>query len=204
MKIITTTTLLLLVLTACVYAEQQKKRGDRRGEDAAAQSEALNRFDQILEEEKQKKGQWPNAPSPPEAAGVEMLDDQTKAQYLIATREYYGYRVSGYQHRREVFRWQFYSSKIIFYVVIFLVLSGVYFSGIQFHRPLSRRRPNGFAEQNEMTKAVSVERSEVTEVVASVKGIKVSSPILGVIILVISLLFFYLYLVFVYPINEVL
>ncbi len=44
---------------------------------------------------------------------------------------------------------------------------------------------------------------ETTEIVASVKGIKVSSPILGVIILVISLLFFYLYLVYVYPITEI-
>jgi len=32
----------------------------------------------------------------------------------------------------------------------------------------------------------------------------VSSPVLGVIILVISLAFFYLYLVFVYPIKEIL
>jgi len=35
-------------------------------------------------------------------------------------------------------------------------------------------------------------------------GLKVSSPVLGVIILVISLAFFYLYLVYVYPIGELL
>jgi hypothetical protein len=37
----------------------------------------------------------------------------------------------------------------------------------------------------------------------STAGLKVSSPVLGVIILVISLAFFYLYLVYVYPISEI-
>jgi hypothetical protein len=34
-------------------------------------------------------------------------------------------------------------------------------------------------------------------------GIKVSSPVLGVVILVISLAFFYFYLVYVYPIENI-
>ena len=42
----------------------------------------------------------------------------------------------------------------------------------------------------------------VTSFSASATGISVSSPVLGVIILVISLAFFYLYLVYVYPISE--
>lgn len=37
----------------------------------------------------------------------------------------------------------------------------------------------------------------------STSGIKVSSPVLGVIILALSLAFFYLYLVYVYPIKEI-
>jgi hypothetical protein len=44
---------------------------------------------------------------------------------------------------------------------------------------------------------------EPTELEISKSGVKVSSPILGVIILVISLAFFYLYLVYVYPIEEI-
>jgi hypothetical protein len=47
------------------------------------------------------------------------------------------------------------------------------------------------------------EPESITEFEASAKGIKVSSPVLGVIILVISLAFFYLYLVYVYPISEI-
>jgi hypothetical protein len=42
-----------------------------------------------------------------------------------------------------------------------------------------------------------------TEIDLSTSSVKVSSPVLGVIILVISLAFFCLYLVYVYPISEV-
>ena len=90
-------------------------------------------------------------------------------------------------HRREVFEWQLSSSKIIFYVVIFLVLIGVFFSGVQFY---AAHKKNFMDDK-------------VTEISASAKGIKVSSSVLGVIILIISLMFFYLYLVYVYPINEI-
>ena len=43
-----------------------------------------------------------------------------------------------------------------------------------------------------------------TTISASAKEIRVSSPVLGVIILIISLLFFYLYLIYVFPIEEIL
>jgi hypothetical protein len=48
---------------------------------------------------------------------------------------------------------------------------------------------------------ISIEKSSVTEFSASPQGIKVASSTLGVIILVISMCFFYMYLAYVYPIN---
>jgi hypothetical protein len=122
----------------------------------------------------------------PQAPGPEMLDPKTKERYLTALQHYYEYRISGYEHRRRVFEWQLFSSKFIFVVVLVLVLAGIYFAAVQFHTALGRK-----------------EKEEVTEFVASATGIKVSSPVLGVIILVISLAFFYLYLVYVYPITEI-
>jgi len=83
-------------------------------------------------------------------------------------------------------------------VVILLVLLGVYFSGVQFHRGLRETRMQRATDD---TQAPAEE--PVTEIEASMQGIKVSSSTLGVIILVISLAFFYLYLVFVYPIKEI-
>ena len=130
-------------------------------------------------------------PEPP-AAG---LAPETRAMADAAFAAYYEYRAQGYQHRHEVFRWQLFSSRIIFGVVIALVALGVYFSWLQF---LAGRqvRVEGEGDPGDATHPSTVK--------LSTSGIEVSSPVLGVIILAISLAFFYLYLVHVYPINEVL
>jgi hypothetical protein len=75
-------------------------------------------------------------------------------------------------------------------VVIVLVLAGIYFAAVQFHYGMKHRKPGEAGEES-------------TEFVVSLKSLKVKSPVLGVIILVISLVFFYLYLVYVYPIVNV-
>lgn len=96
---------------------------------------------------------------------------------------YYENLKEGLAHRKKVFQWQYVSSIIIFYVVIGIVAVGLYFSWMQFHA-----KPDGDVG--------------VTSIEASKTGVKLSSPVLGVIILVLSLAFFYLYLVHVYPISE--
>lgn len=118
------------------------------------------------------------------------LDEAGQASMRASLKAYYDYRIQGFQHRQRVFQWQLLSSKVIFVVVIFLVLAGIYFSWLQFRADLRKSGDGG--EQS------------VSTLEASGKGIKVSSPVLGVIILVISLLFFYLYLQHVYPIEEIL
>jgi len=84
-------------------------------------------------------------------------------------------------HRENVLRWQHLSTKIILFVVLVLVGMGLYFAWVQFH--------SGSRDES------------VNELNISMDGIKVSSPVLGVIILTLSLAFFYLYLVHVYPIS---
>jgi cobalamin biosynthesis Mg chelatase CobN len=138
----------------------------------------------------------------PEPPGM-LFDDSTQKKYLAAMSEYYDYRLSGFQHRRRVFEWQLLSSKIIFVVVIGLVLVGVYFSWVQFRSSFKPPYGVDIAKKKEDGETVSVER-EKTELEASLSGIRISSPILGVIILIISFLFFYLYLAHVYPISEIL
>lgn len=129
----------------------------------------------------------------PGASEQVLNDPATRDAYLTYIQARYRYLASsGLEHRRNVFAWQHWSSQVIFGVVLVLVGAGVYFSAMQFHRGLrpARRMPR-------------TESEEKTEFTASLKEIKVSSPVLGVIILAISLAFFYLYLVFVYPIQEV-
>jgi len=126
----------------------------------------------------------------PEIMPSELLEPETASAMQLAIKAYYDYRSKGFDHRQSVFQWQLLSSKIIFVIVIFLVCIGVYFSWVQFSAGMK-----GKAKEDS---------SSETTIEASATGIKVSSPVLGVIILVISLMFFYLYLVYVYPIEEIL
>jgi len=206
MKYLITICVLILGVAALSYAQQPAKEEDKK-ESPAKQSEAAKRMNEVLEEERLQGSKEPGSKELgtsvlPDASSLEGLDQPTKEQYYAAMREYYNYRILGYKHRMEIFNWQFFSSKIIFFVVIFLVLSGVYFSGVQFHSSMKQKHVIGLTAKDGAAGMVAPEKSEITEVEASLKGIKVSSPILGVIILVISFMFFYLYLVFVYPIVD--
>lgn len=131
-------------------------------------------------------------PMHPDAPSPLFTDATTQKAYLDALQEYYRYRSAGLEHRREVFKWQLFSAKIIFAVVLVLVAAGIYFAAVQFYAGLRRQGPDSDGTER-----------PVTEISASPEGIKVSSPVLGVIILVISLAFFYLYLVYVYPIEDI-
>ncbi len=132
----------------------------------------------------QTRGQDPMLPESPATA---FADQSTLQVYQQSLRAYYGYRQSGLEHRSKVFQWQLLSARIIFVVVLILVIAGIYFAAVQFH--------SGMKQQDG--------QNMQTELSATAEGIKVSSPVLGVIILVISLAFFYLYLVHVYPIEDI-
>ena len=127
------------------------------------------------------------APQPSDPPRGVVFDEETEAAYRKAWQAYYKYRVQGYEDRLQVFAWQSISTKVIFGVVVALVLAGVYFAAVQFHVGMRAGREAGEAGEVEM----------------SFKGVKVRSPVLGVIVLTISLGFFYLYLVYVYPIENV-
>lgn len=128
-------------------------------------------------------------PEGPTGFGV---SDETAAAYEATLRAYYDYRQRGYEHRMGVFEWQSFSSKLIFAIVLVLVFLGMYFAAIQFHVGLRRSGRSGPTDE-----------AEATEFVVSVSELKVRSPVLGVVVLAISLAFFYLYLVYVYPIENV-
>jgi len=115
---------------------------------------------------------------------VDVADKQTAQTCWNAYRAGLEYYEWGIAHRKRVLWWQHMSTRAIFFVVLFLVGAGIYFAWVQF-----RAAPTSGA---------------TSELEISMQGVKVSSPILGVIILTLSLVFFYLYLVYVYPVNEVI
>jgi hypothetical protein len=118
-----------------------------------------------------------------------LKDAETNAAFLSAIRAYYTYRETGLVQRQRVFAWQLVSSKIIFVTVLLLVGAGIVFAAIQFGVCLRR--------------TATAAHEETTSIDLSTTSVKVSSPVLGVIILFIALAFFYLYLVYVYPISEI-
>jgi len=131
----------------------------------------------------------------PPAPPAWVKDADTNAKFLEAMRAFYDYRKSGFEHRRRVFNWQLLSSRLIFVTVLLLVATGMVFAAIQFRIGL-RRTLTAVPDEKPV--------ESVTQIELGVKSVKVASPVLGVVILVISLAFFYLYLVYVYPIEEIL
>lgn len=161
---------------------------DRENSPEPADTSRIDAMESALEAEDNQNGYQPL--QAPVMISGKLMDAEGQAAMQAALKAYYDYRTEGYDHRKRVFEWQLLSSRIIFVVVITLVGAGIYFSWLQFRADLKTTDKEG--------------NRGVSTLEASTSGIKVSSPVLGVIILVISLLFFYLYLQYVYPIEEIL
>ncbi len=167
--------LLVIFLIAGVTLYSQENENQMNQEKKAAISAFLDTF------------QVESSIFPDTLKEVYRKDSTVLAKYYESLIQYFDYRISGYKHRERVFSWQLFSSKVIFFSVLFLLIVGVYFSYLQFRK----------AMKGDSSETLS------TDLEASAQGFKVSSPVLGVIILVISLIFFYLYLVYIYPIREI-
>lgn len=145
----------------------------------------------------------PAATAMPTDPGSAVLSDPaTRQRYLDAMQRYYEYRANGYAYRSRVFEWQLFSSRVIFLIVLVLVSAGIYFAAVQFR---SAMRAAGRPSAATMETSPSLSGVALgTQLEVSAKGIVVNSSVMGLIILALSLAFFYLYLVYVYPITDVL
>jgi hypothetical protein len=139
----------------------------------------------------------PAASPTPEDPLLKKAKDRATTSYYEALMANNNFIVQEYEHNKwalqdrvNVFTWQRFASKVIFYVVILLVFLGMTFSGIQFFISLRH------------TKKHQAD-SGLTTLEASWGGVKLKSSVLGVIILVISFLFFYMYLALVFQISAV-
>lgn len=135
------------------------------------------------------------APGPdlmPVVVPTDLLSEDGVEEMKRSFQAYYAYRTEGFEHRSAVFEWQAFSTKVIFFMVLILVFVGLYFSWVQFRAGMDASKEAG---ENPNSGAV-------TTFEAGTSGLKVSSPVLGVIILAISLSFFYLYLIYVYPVHD--
>ena len=134
------------------------------------------------------------------------------------------------EHQRTVLGWQHLSTILLFVTAISIVISGMYMSWLQFYTlyihvkttPKASEKPTPKAMDKAIDKAnqsltddpgetplesrltADVESSEaipVNKANLSLSGVEISTPIVGVLILALSLAFFYLYLSLVYPVH---
>ncbi len=126
----------------------------------------------------------------------DVSDETTKEACWQALTRRFEYFSAGMDHRMRVFNWQHFSSRVIFVFVLLLVSAGLAFSYMQFRIYLRS------ITKAELPVGAEGERKMATDLEISTGGVKVSSNVLGVIILALSLAFFYLYLVHVFPISD--
>jgi len=103
-------------------------------------------------------------------------------------------------HRRAVFNWQLISSVTIFVMVLVIVGAGLFFSAKQFEFTLKLWEKN-VSTVDRVTESTSLVPAFDTSVKVTPSSMDVSSPVLGVTILTLSIVFFFLYLRYVYPIG---
>jgi hypothetical protein len=130
---------------------------------------------------------------------VVLTDAITRQKYLTAMQRYYEYRADGYAYRSRVFEWQLFSSRVIFLVVLMLVGTGMYFAAVQFRTAMVTAQRAAVTDAGAAAEPAGL----MTKLEISAKGVVVNSSVLGVIILTLSIAFFYMYLVYVYPIQNV-
>ncbi len=105
-------------------------------------------------------------------------------EYIMQFIDEIEYRKNDLAYREDVFKWQFSTSKWFFYLVMLIVLSGLIFSSWHFIKTLK-----GSTSEIDLT--------------ASMTELKIKTSLIGLVILIVSIVFLFLYLKFVYPINIV-
>ena len=118
--------------------------------------------------------------------------------------EYSKKKINNFIHTIRVFEWQLLSSKFIFFIVMVVVLSGILFSGLQFYQSFKLTskviKIANSKNLDQIEKIVDQDNSNIS--VSPTNGFSVTTSIVGLLVLGISIGFFYLYLTHVYPIKE--
>lgn len=192
-------TLLFLMTTSLVLAQGEKDTPKDRRSAVDAANDAIRANAGEAAQNDNNDGSKPKADPllPPEP--YPFATAETKEKYERALRGLYEYRERGYSFRSKVFDWNLISSKIIFCVVLSLVGFGIYFAFVQF-RLAMRSFEARLMRKEGADPAQAMPQSKLG---VSKEGVTVESSVLGVVILALSLGFFFLYLQYVYPVRDV-
>ena len=144
------------------------------------------------------------SPSPGVSAKDPLLGNgPAETPKMLEARE--EYVVYAWKNRRDAFAWQSISTKMIFLIVIFVVLAGLYLSWMQFraaHKmPMKITAPSAGTLPSAGTPGDQLD-AKTTSIELNTGGLKITSSVIGLVILTLSIVFFFLYLKFVYPIIQ--
>ncbi|MDZ7651491.1 MAG: hypothetical protein U5L03_02420 [Burkholderiaceae bacterium] len=179
--------LLGLVVAAAAHAQQQQLQPPTKIDFAKAAATA--------------QGQPAASDAGPAAAALLKVDLEAQARHLQWQRDY----------ERRGWEWHLLSTQLLFGVVLLIVAFGLYITYAQFRRDYSGWQPPA-APDKAGTPTPTVDAAgtpaprplpAATTLKLSPAGLEVTSQIVGLIVLALSLAFFFLYVKEVYPIREV-
>jgi hypothetical protein len=146
--------------------------------------------------------QIPGQPPPPQTCSDDWCVSTQKAY-----AEHYKTYVDGLTAiQLRAFNWQFWTSVVLLGVVVAICLAGVIFSGFQLYWATAYGSGGGSAERPSADQVAANKPNADqlgTNVELSWQSVRVTSSVIGLVVLVISLAFFYLFLKEVYPISAV-
>ncbi|MCG8698265.1 MAG: hypothetical protein MI922_09445, partial [Bacteroidales bacterium] len=129
--------------------------------------------------------------------GINMIASDT-----LLTKVGNEYNVFAFKHRIKVYKWQLVSAKIIFVISIIIVLVGLYMSYLHFR--ISTKVSLSSDDSSQVNNKSNNNTSESpTSFQFGKDGIKIQSTVIGLIILVISIVYFLMYLKYIYPIKDI-
>lgn len=125
---------------------------------------------------------------------------EAEAAKITHTKDYYEALRQELELRQQAFEWHAFSTKLLFWSVIAITAMGLVLSWREFGKYYARnvRTPvNSPATESKGTEAPPQSVFKV-----SAQGLEVTSSLIGFLVLSVSLAFFYLYVVNVYPLYE--
>jgi hypothetical protein len=187
---------LSLILLSCAYSIPQEPSKAR-----AKPRLSKTKLDEIIKQSAEAAAN--EGPVPHSEADLATMPTEVRDAYLASRKAAYEYDKWTWEFTERIYRWQHVSGIIAFVVSVCIVIVGVAMSCLQFwtYYRTTTHKANIQKEAVEKTSDPETLKQLVSQLEVTMQGVKLSSPVLGVIILGLSLVFFYVYLKFVYPIQ---
>jgi len=120
---------------------------------------------------------------------VQELDSQRRIEEQKLATAQMKYEVFRYEHNQMVFEWELFVSKMLFWIILLFIATGICLSVLQFINSNKIRR---------RTDAKDISTLSISE-----KGVEIKTAFIGLLLLIVSLGFLYLYMYTAYPIKYI-